>query len=232
MWWILLILLVTLVGVFLKRRELGESANSILMALVVVTLIVSFYSLFRGRQPARVQLQPDFYVAAGAKIGEAVAADLPQGGPVLVLHLGRMNDTLRETSAAYLDGLKKGFGAVAFKIIEDGPTSADDADTMLMMENALPLDVLARYVEKAGPVQAVISIVGPPQLTGPRPANFPPLYLIGSVDKAMADDLIRAGLVRGAVVFRDDADWKAEPKRGMSLDEIFKLRYELRRPAR
>ncbi len=230
--WILLILLAALIGVFWKRRELGESANFILLALVVLTLIVSFYSLFRGQRPPKAKLQPEFYTAAGFKIGEAIAADLPQGGTVLVLHAGKLNEMLGKISNAYLEGMKKGFGAVSFKMVEDGPSSQNQSDEAIMIDSAIPLDDLQRFIARAGKVDALVSLLGPPQIFGQRPVNLPPIYLIGQVDDARADGLLRAGIIRAAICYKDNADWKAEPAPGMSLDDIFNLRYVLRRAAR
>ena len=232
MWWVLLILLVALVGVFWKRQELGDKANPILAALVVIALVVAIMSLSRGRGRRQVKLEPDFYAAAGEKLGAAIAADIPGGGTVLVIHAGRMNDVYSKVAAAHIEGLKKGFGNVPFQVVEEGPRPEDEADTVILMEGALPLNVLQRYLAKVGEVAAVVSMVGAPEVVGRPPAGLPPIYLLGQVDPAMADELLRTGTIRGAVCYKDDADWKTPPRSDMSLDEIFNLRYVLLRPPR
>jgi len=228
MWLIMLILLVALIGVFWKRREIGASANPIMAVLAVVTILVSLSSLFGGRRSGAVQVEADFYRAVGAKIGQALAADFPEGGTVLVLHAGRINATFNKMTSAYLEGMKKGFGPVAFQIVEEGP-SPDNPDSLILMEHAIPPTVVTQRMQQLGGLKAVVSFIGPPEAVGPRPANWPAFYVGGQVDTEQAERLLNMGWVKAAVCYRENVDWNAQPPRRASDDEIFNIRYVLRR---
>jgi hypothetical protein len=228
LWLIMIVLLAALVGAYWKRSELGDRASPVLYTLVVLTLVVSVYSLVARSRPPKVKILTDYHLAAGFKLGEAVAAALPAGGKVVVLHTGTAGETIQKVVNAQLEGLKKGFGATPITVVEAGPKTDADTEALYMMEAQVPIELFAKFVNEAPDAKAVVSLLGPPDFGRRAATPLPPLFLLGMIDAPTADDFIRAGLIKAAVCYKDDADWKAEPQRGMSLDEVFNLRYVLR----
>ena len=44
----------------------------------------------------------------------------------------------------------------------------------------------------------------------------------------MSAERLREGVAHAAVMYRQDADWQAQPTRNMSAEDVFALRYESR----
>ncbi len=228
---ILILLLAGIVVAYIKRAQLGDKANAVLGVLVALALLAVAARVFSGdgrkSVSAAVSEQVAFYRSAGAKLGAAVAAAHPGGGTVLVLRGADEPDAMKKITQSRLDGLKQGLGS-GYRLAEATPPSGDDS--MFAAEMMLPMNVFLKMVETVPDAKAVVSLLGPPALARGAAAKYPPLYLLEMVDPSMAADLLKAGAIRGAVVYKDDADWKAKPQRGMSDDEIFNVRYRLLLP--
>jgi len=234
---LLVILLIALGIVFWKRETLGSRANPLMGGLVALSLLFVVLSITRssgqGSSPVKAAKgQLPFLTAAGAKLGQTIAAALPDGGKVVVIHNGAAGDVSAMVNQARIEGLKKGFGQAKIEIVEAGPKSEADFEAIFAMESEMPLDLYMKYLEAAPDAKAVVSMIGPPRFGRAPPRPLPPLYLLEGVDRQLAEDLLRSGAIAGAVVAKDDADWKAPATGAMSDDEIFNLRYQLLPAAR
>lgn len=228
---VLVILLIALGWVFWKRETLGNRANPLMGGLVVLSLLFVVLSITRssgqGSSPIKAAKgQLPFFTAAAVKLGQAIATALPDGGKIVVIHNGGAGDVSGMINQARIEGLKKGFGAAKIEIIEAGPRTEEEFEAIFALESEMPMDLYVKYLDAAPDAKAVVSMIGPPRnVRAPRP--LPPLYLLEMVDRQMAEDLLRAGAIAGAVVQKEDADWKAQAASGMSDDDIFNLRYQL-----
>lgn len=232
---ILALLLVGIVVAYVKRGQLGEKANLVLGILVALALLGVVVRAVSGggkkSAAAVVSEQIAFYRVAGAKLGAAIAAAHPGGGTVLVLRGAETVEDLKKIAQARLEGLKQGLGS-GYRVVEATPPEEPGSEEMYSIEMILPMRLFLKMVETAPDAKAVVSLLGAPAFArGPLP-KYPPLYLFEMVDPGMAKDLMGAGAIWGAVLFKDDADWKAKPRRDMSDDEIFNLRYTLVTAAR
>jgi hypothetical protein len=225
MWILLFVLLVTLCVAFWKRRELGPLAKPVLIGLVAVALLTSIFQIRTGSRAPQIHVQTDFHVAAGMKLGQAVAAALPEGGTVVVLHSGANRSVLKQIIPARIKGLKKGFGTTNIQLVEVEPRTQAEQNALLSMDMdvQIPGEQFRQDIQRVPDAKAVISMLGAP--SGPKSPQ--PLFLLGSVSREEVQDLLRNGAIQGAVFYQDEADWSTEPQPGMSLEDIFDLRYEI-----
>jgi hypothetical protein len=228
---ILLILsLAGLVFAFLQLRKSPETFQPIAYGLVVIVLVLVGVRMFRscGGSRPEAQIEPDFYSAATYKIGQEIAKQVPGGGELVVLHAGTFNDVMKKILAAQLDGLKKGLGGANFTIVESGPRATTEDEMMMLSEPYIPLQTFAKYAQERPNATAMLSLIGTPMLDAQAAApKLPPLFVIGMVDPEQTKPLFARGVVKAAVFYKVNADWKAKPSRGASLDDVFNLRYEL-----
>ncbi len=234
---LLIILLIALGLVFWKREALGRRANPLMGGLVALSLLFVVLTITRssGQGSAHVKAakgQLPFFTAAGAKLGQAIAAALPDGGKVVVIHNGAAGDVSAMVNQARIEGLKKGFGAAKIEVVEAGPKTEADFEAIFALESEMPMDVYVKYLDAAPDAKAVVSTIGPPRIGRAPPRPLPPLYLLETVDRQTAEALLRAGAIAGAVVQKDDADWKTQADSVKSDEELFNLRYEFLSAAR
>lgn len=223
----LLVLLLVALGIVLIRREsFGPKANLLmggLAALSLVCVVAKVVVARNARSPQRaLGGHLAFYSAAATKLGQTIAAALPGGGEVLVIH-AVTNPIDEAVVKARIQGLKKGFGNVPLTLNE---VSLPE-EARYGIEMGLPLDVFLKYAGQAPAAKAVVSFVGPPAPGRVSGRALPPLYILESLDRLRAQELLREGVIAAAVVVKDKADFTTPASAVKSEDELFNLRYEL-----
>lgn len=223
---LLVLLLIALGVVLIKRESFGSKANALMGGLAALSLLCVVAKVVAGRSASSPQRvlggHLAFYSAAASKLGQTIAAALPGGGRVLVIH-AVTNPIDEAVAKARIQGLKKGFGNAPLTIVEASPK----AEELYGLETGLPLEVFLKCAEQAPDAKAVVSFVGPPAPGRMSGRALPPLYILESLDRVMAQQLLREGVIAAAVVVKDGADFKTPASAVKSEDELFNLRYEL-----
>ncbi|MCF7838117.1 MAG: hypothetical protein K9N49_05760 [Candidatus Marinimicrobia bacterium] len=226
---ILVILLIALVVASIKRKSNPETMTPVVWGLVIVVFVVVLARAFTSsKSSATSSIQPEFFTSTGYKLGQAVANAVPEGGDVLVVYFqAAQSKAWQRLVEAQLEGLKQELKAPKYKVIEAPIVPSEDEFEMDMgMIGAERFEGLLAQAPAAKAVVMFDCMFSP--APGQPAKKLPPLFLSGSPMIEMVDEFMARGLVAAAVTYRMDADWNAKPTRGMSLDEVFDLRYELR----
>ena len=240
---LMILLLAAMIYVYVKRSTAPDVMTPLLYGLVAVTILLSIGRLFRARPAARVQtaiaIQESFEEASAYMLGRTVAEDVPSGSTVLLIHAPMNQPALRERTEGMVGAFREGIGRTEMTLRLDAPVFdlGDEEELMLMEEIALSGAELQRMLQEAGDVEAVVSLIGTPFFRRPPPAgSVPPIYVMGGGDDPEGDIEIalERGLIRAAVSSRQDpdVDWEAMPRRGMSREDVFNLRFRIRRADR
>ena len=239
MWFLLILVLIALIACFVLGRQNRDQMKGVIIGLAALAIVLALVNLFRscsGGSGVSTAQVDRFEQAVGYRLGQALAEDLPDGGPVLVVQWEHLDvDRMQELNEARLDGLKAGASGARFTWTTDGPRPEQDGeealDSLMMIEDmGLTEDLFADLLARHEDVVAVVSFLTlqPDVIYGPQ--DRPPLYFVdfGMMQPLEFRDL--GGAVGAVVQFREDADWRTKPGRGMSKEEVFELRYKLIRP--
>lgn len=231
---LLIILAIALLIVVTQRQKFSKVANPILFILLLA-IFVSLGAIFtRGCRDDGTtdQLVLDFNEATGRKLGSLIAQTYPEGGEVLVLQLFRSRPAEPgqppPTGVAQLEGLERGFGKTDLRITHGVFDAEPEMIDMLMMGGGpIQEEMFLAAFEQAPGAVAVVSCAGIPYFDSDPLEEMPPIFILSGADLTVCQDLIAEGTVPGGVFFKRGADLKTKPTRGMSVDEIFNLRYLL-----
>lgn len=241
---LMILLLAAVIYVYVKRSTAPDVMTPLLYGLVAVIIVLSIGRLFRTSRPAaRIQtaiaIQESFEQASAYMLGRTVAEDLPGGSTVLLVHGASNQPMLQARADGMVKAFREGFGRSDVTIHLDTPVFEvdEEEEEMFMEEIFLSGAELQRMLQEAGDVDGVVSLIGPPFYRRPPPPGaLPPIYVMGGGGDPEGDIevALERGLIRAGVSFRDDpdVDWAAMPRRGMSREDVFNLRFRIRRADR
>lgn len=243
---LLVLLLIAIVVVFIQRKKAPQTTTPVLYGLVVLILLVSFVRLFgscsggSSSSSEALSLMEQFNQAACYRLGQAVAKEIPAGSALLVIHEDDTHEAMKERVENMVSALKEGLGASYTLYLEgprlEEPSRATENEEMVepLAEMSLRESVLMGHLSSHPNVKAVISFLGIPYFRNPPPAGaIPPLYVMGGMEEEQTQKFLRRGVVRAAVMYKTSGvDFSQRPSRSMSHEEVFNMRFELRRPGR
>ena len=231
---LMLLVLLALIGVFIRRKQLGPSANPLLVFLVVVAVVVGLaQALLSGpRRPPSLAAVKELMDTVGYKLGQAVALACPAGGDVVVFAAVEPGSSFKEQADRQLAGLKRGFGKTPLRIAEVAPNAVRGGPQGWLMVSPDPRllsQVLQEQLQRHPQAVAAVSFVGLPDGNpAAAPSNLPPLFVLSMLDAQYSQAWLQSGQLRAAVVRKAGSDWTAKPQG--SPDEVFNQRFILLTP--
>lgn len=223
----LLILLLACGTVFVARRRNDIPGAKGLLALfpflMLLLMVVRCSPTDRAAREFVSSLRLDFD-AQGYMLGREVAAHLPDGGVVVVLHPPTESDSrFRELVEAQLNGLRDALPESRYPLAIETFTPEHPMGTVSPAE-------LAGVVRKQPGVRAAVLLSG--LSLSPRDTydavSTPPVFLSGIPEPDDADALLRQDVVRAVILSRRGTERASNPSRELSREERFEQRYLLR----
>ncbi len=219
---LLVLALIGLVTAVRQWRRGNDAARPLIYGLLGLVTLLVLVRLFAGgpAEPPPVRIAREYPTAAAYRLGREIARTLPGGGDIVVV----VADTGSEgfagpIVAAQIDGLREGMGDAYRLVLAHLP---DEPPFVLSTR------LLARLTAQAAPeARAVVSLAGSPEADARPARELPPLFVIDMIAAPAARPLIARGIVRAGVFVKPDVDWRLEPEPGMTLDEVFDLRFVL-----
>lgn len=174
---LLIIVLVLLVvcPLMLKKQKGARSAVTLVLVVAAVGLVIANTKNQTKPEPSPGSDTFAIHEIALTELGEILAADLPDGGKVLLFQMPAASEGIKKSSDAERLGLETGFGAAPFEIVAAQPAS-DQAAMAAPMEPVWSAeDILAALSEHAD-AAAVVTCVALPldQVTAD---SLPPFYV-------------------------------------------------------
>ena len=166
--------------------------------------------------------------SAGYRLGQAIAEDIPSGSMIPVLYTEGFSHTGNDKPEAFINGLRRGADRKRYRF-EPVEMEREMGEEAMYVNPTLDEAVIARVLQEYPEAAALISLIGRPALDLADMDTVPPLYLFGNFHP---DDLslwLEAGIARAGVIHRSQALPPNAVERGMSLEDIFDLRYQLLR---
>ena len=225
---VFIILLIAVIAVFTQRKKAPQAATYIIAALVAAILALQGGAIFRASRGPGPGLIEEFHEAAGWKLGRYVVEACPSSGKVLVIQTTTREGEPVSTAPAQLAGIQKALEGTHLYVTPVSMTFQDAHWDPAMMGGPITRnDAFLAALESEPDAEAVICCVNVPYLLSDPPDRLPPLFLLETGDRFTCEGLMSAGIVHGAVLRRPGVGRGVKPKRGMSPDEIFALRYDL-----
>ncbi len=223
-----LFMILSLIGVVavVRIQKRGGSVHpSVVYGLVALSIMLSGVRLYRWKNPSTAFLAdpPEFPIALGYAFGREVARAVPGGGDILVILYPDEEEgaPVERGWEPHLEGIRQGLGEGPYRVVTTAPTS-EEAATMA----PLTMRFYARLLRAAPEAKAIISFLGAPVSDTPGGAGVPPLYVI-HVNPEMLRPMMTRGTIGAVVVPRSGIDFRARPQPGMTLEEVFDMRYTL-----
>jgi hypothetical protein len=214
--------------VFTQRKKAPRAATYIIAVLVAAILGLQGWNIISDSGPPGGGLIEEFHEAAGWKLGQYLAERYPDAGEILVIQAVTREGTPVPSAPLQLAGIEKAFEGAGRHVNALSMSHADaHQDPMMMGGPVARNDAFVAAVESAPNADAVICCINLPYLQSDPPDDLPPLFLLETGDRLNCQGLIAAGVAQGAVERRLGVGRGAKPKRGLSPEEIFALRYEL-----
>jgi hypothetical protein len=174
-------------------------------------------------------------------LGSAIAADIEAGKTgngeadvvVGVLNLPSSTGYSRDHGKAYLEGLMQGLQGVPAEVRPCPEEYNRQAQAITLGEGGGMdmMTVIGKAVESVPGMDAFVTFIGlPASATPARLEGLPPIYTFNGQPNATLASLVGSGAVRGAVTFRQDADWLLEPDPAWTWEELFDQRYDFHSP--
>lgn len=228
---ILILLLVSIVLLAKYRAAAPKVFTPVLYGLFVLVLIIGFLTLTRSsREASQMRGRVKQYnEAAGYRLGQTAAASLSTNAEIVILYAVPSDPTGQLALESQMDGVEDGLGRTNHRItrtaIRMPGLQDDDESDEEMLEDHLSVAQLFAPFFKA---DAIIYMLGnPPFQADDAPKGLPAFYICNGVDNDWLRTLLDYDIVHAAVVYRKDFDVQARPARGMSVEDIFDLRYRL-----
>lgn len=225
---ILLILL--LVGLlyanFVLKPKQPASASLVMMvlALLAFAVMIHFWTGHARERRAQRQAEWTFHSAIGYVIGDAIRERHPGGGDLLAIVPRPMDGR----SEAKLEGLKEGLGN-AFNIVQQQFRLYTDEGQYLGEGFWMRAEDYNPFFEQHADAVAAVTLIGLPHPMEAQRlmANRPPLYGLDVLESPEVEELLFSGVVEALAVRDRNKDWLASPRRRMSAQEVFAMRYHL-----
>lgn len=229
---LMILLLLAAIVVYLNRHKAPQVMLPLLIGLVVATLFAAVWNIYTAtssgtRSKEYQKAEVLFKKSVGYRLGREVAKDIPEGELIAVLLQKADNPTQRDKLDAFVDGLQEGFGRAQYDLVEveQEPMSTDDG---LSVPPPLTSDLISEVLADNPDASALIADIGFPELSGQN-EKHPPIYAFANIDQSALEPLLERDILRACAHYRSNPQWNREPDSGMSLDEIFDLRYRLDR---
>jgi|GEM_PF-4471596 len=221
-----ILLLAVLLILYRLRPRQPKLITPLMLALVVISLF-SGYRQMRSDREKGIRTSTSFISAATAVMGNTLKEALPTGGHILAIHPSTQYAVEWETS---IDFQKRGFertldkrkhritwhelDAVADASLETGVISPDTFEDILQNYSGVDAVVLLQVVVEPGWDQRKLH----------QPLY---VYMVGAPKLDAVYKQIKAGAVNGAIVSKNNVDWRIHPSPNMTDQEIFDIRFEL-----
>jgi len=198
---------------------------------LVIAIVFLFIRQLNGGAEDGVVLDRGFEETAGRRIARAILNDAAGGKVVVaVYNIPHANENWRRQAKAYWNGMSDELKDTDVKVVACDETFAEEAYAWLTGNQAGTDDLLAVMRRAAASVpeaQVFVTFLGlPPQASARDLAGLPTLYSLESSPSDLVSALLRTGVLRGVVTFRDDADWGATPNADQRWEDLFDQRYE------
>ena len=235
---LLVAILVMLAILAALRKKAPQPITVAIYALLAVFIVVQGMILARGcRGPGSLYI-PSFNEVAGKALGAVIAEAVPGAGTVVVLLQGGAQGPegaegagFSEIQQAQLAGLRAAFQDTSLTVVAI-PVEPEMEGLIALMAAGPAITEQQFYgllLQEPDAVAAISCIGMPPLASQPR-SDVPPLYLLEVLQEPEGRHFVEQGLAQGGVFLRSGTDWTLKPKRGMSDDEIFEMRYVLVTP--
>lgn len=235
---LLLLRLLSVAGVvfiFLKRKQAPRQAWFASLVLLVLVAVTVTAQIVRSRRPVNASL---FRItglvneASGYHLGQVIADEVPPNSTLLVLHNDPSVELFDLVKERVMWGVRAGLDGRDYNwhfSYQAIPPHQRDDEEVLVEASRLSAERLGEALRTYPEVDAVLSLVGRPLLNTRKAESLklPPFYLHLTDRDSNLESQIQQGLVRAAVVYRESPDWSTLPAAGMSMEEIFTLRYKL-----
>jgi len=229
------LLLLALIAVYWKRHVLGAAAKPLQLGLAIVALALIAVRLAGGS--GRGAAEPEYSLwpqAVGFRLGQVMAEDLPDGAKVLVLHSGAdaYSRNAKVLLESHIAGIRQGAGGKTFQIVPWVPDLPPE-ERMMLEQEILPADLVARALKEHPDAQAYYSLMGPPptDLLRRVGGSCPPIYAAHVVVAEQAFPLLQQDVLKAFVHERTDVTARIELPARTPPAEAFERRYRLERRA-
>jgi hypothetical protein len=191
-------------------------------------LLVSIGILLQTSENVAPPIDRTFETAAGYRIGQALAQQLPDAARVLVLNVPEKPAHTGRLRQAYFAGLERGLqGRDVALEAAPAPIEVEVHRALLGEGGRSALDAMQAMLASSPGADAVVSFLDlPGRPSGDILQSLPPVYVVQSSVSRGLLNLVRTGAIAGMVVFKTDTDWLAEPDPNASLDDVFDSRYQ------
>jgi|GEM_PF-2600993 len=228
---ILILLIIAVIGVYLNRSRIQPAPMIIggLLGLLIVVVIIQFLRTFSTSTASERAAYETFEQAAAYTLGQAVAEDIPAGATVLVLREGLISEHATRHFDQLVEALRDGLNQdYTIEIAGPGATDHDNPDAPPMGPAGF-MEYLSRFPDTSA---VVLFHYGDYPRQANNLNNIPPLYVMDDTELDPIPSSLEPGVIKARIITREDGvDWDARPRRSMSPEEIFQMRYLLLRPA-
>ena len=222
-------ILVVLVILAALRKKAPQPITAAMYALLALFIVVQGMILVRGCSSPGSMYIPSFNEVAGKTLGAMIAEAAPGAGTVVVLlqaAQGPDGAGLSEIQQAQLAGLRTAFQETLLTVVEIQVQPAMEGLMGLVAAGpSITEQQFYGLLQQEPDAVAAISCIGMPPLASELRSDVPPLYFLEVLHEPEGRHLVEQGLAAGGVFLRSGADWTQKPKRGMSDEEVFQLRY-------
>ncbi len=165
--------------------------------------------------------------AAGAIVGRALMSEIAPDREIVVLFEPAATQAAQAALDAQIAGILRALGPAANRLIRERLRSVPMSGDAMTDEEWEQTDSSASRILMSHPkAGAVVLMTGTPEVDAQSlPRHAPPVYVLNTVDNSALRSLLSRGRIRGAVVYAPDFDPNARPGKGMSVDEVFALRF-------
>lgn len=231
-----LLLILTLVCArLLRAHPLGRPVTA---GLALLTAVLALWSVFLPRR-FTVNTQVHMMEAVADTMAQALAADFPEGGTVLVAVWKDFNDTFDRFNEGFLDEFRGHSVMKPFTLVEvSPPPEANEEVNYLRVLNGFPISQYREWAATEPAAVALVSLVGLPNgFRAAQAKGLPPLYVANAEHLGMSgfgSDEESVAAYHGAVALliraRPMTAPDALPPRMASPRERFDWGYEVVRP--
>lgn len=212
-----------------ERSDRPTGRSILVGAGAILVILVAGFSMLRKPRAPDIDLAP--FQGIGLVAAEETARILAQGGKVLVVTIGAEGAGTSPFHAqleAFQQAIQQ-LGTVSVAAVEQADQAGGRSPgPEIGIPGSQYLQLLVAYPE----IDAIVSLVGPPQITGEElgrlPPDRPPLVVVSMLGLGVRR-LLEAGVIQVAVVPRTDSE-KAVGPDPQSPREWFERYYQIVTP--
>ena len=222
---LIIILVLLVVSVATRKRHPAGPALSVVLAVLAMGLAV--LNGIRDRVPPARAQELLFHESAGYVLGQAVARDFPKGGVFAVLNMPVFSSKPTMHTAKW-KGLQKALGSksITLSLVELDRLPMDLETFFGRLESGQEVPEFWDLVAQGPRADGLISLVGLPPPPGQDRASLPVFAAAVPAGHEVPDAAAWPGLI-GYVQAKPGQVLRQAPPPGLSLEEVFALRYEL-----